>query len=198
MTFSLCNAPVTFQTFINDVFEDLLDQGHVVIYLDDILIFHDSLTTLHNLTHTILQCLGKFDLYLKPEKCSFDKTSIEYLGVIIANGQVCMDPAKVAGITQWPVPTTVKETQAFLGFCNFYCCFIANYSAVVHPLFDLTLKDTAFIWTPAHQTAFTALISQFTQAPVLALPNHTQPFWLITDASDFATGAILEQPNLLN
>ncbi len=65
-------------------------------------------------------------------------------------------------------------------------------------LFDLTLKDTAFCWTPVHQAAFTALISQFTQAPVLALPDHTQPFWLITDGSDFATGAILEQPNLLN
>ncbi len=109
-----------------------------------------------------------------------------------------MDPAKVTGITQWPVPTTVKETQAFLGFCNFYHHFIANYSTIARPLFDLTLKDTAFQWTPAHQTAFTALISQFTQAPVLALPDHTQPFQLITDASDFATGAILEQPNLLN
>src|SRR5882762_9164158 len=157
MTFGLCNAPATFQTFMNDIFEDLLDQGHVVIYLDDILIFHDSLLTL---------------LYLTPEKCSFDKTSIEYLGVIIADGQVRMDPAKVAGITQWPVPTTVKETQAFLGFCNFYRRFIANYSAIARPLFDLTLKDTAFQWTPAHQAAFAALISQFTQAPVLALPDH--------------------------
>ncbi len=83
MPFGLCNAPATFQTFMNDIFEDLLDQGHVVIYLDDILIFHDSLLTLCNLTHAVLQCLGKFDLYLKPEKCSFDKTSIEYLGVIL-------------------------------------------------------------------------------------------------------------------
>src|SRR6266436_2690941 len=183
---------------MNDIFEDLLDQGHVVIYLDDILIFHDSLLTLRDLTHAVLQRLGKFDLYLKPEKCSFDKTSIEYLGVIIADGQVRMDPAKVTGITQWPVPTTVKETQVFLGFCNFYHHFIANYSAIAHPLFDLTLKDTAFQWTPAHHAVFAALISQFTQAPVLALPDHTQPFRLITDTSDFATGAILEQPDLLN
>ena len=84
------------------------------------------------------------------------------MGVIIADGQVCMDPAKVAGITQWPVPTTVKETQAFLGFCNFYRQFIANYSTIARPLFDLTLKDTAFLWTPVHQAAFTTLISQFT------------------------------------
>src|SRR6266436_4141703 len=61
MTFGLCNAPATFQTFMNDIFEDLLDQGHVVIYLDDILIFHDSLLTLRDLTHAVLQRLGKFD-----------------------------------------------------------------------------------------------------------------------------------------
>jgi len=73
MTFGLCNAPATFQTFMNDIFEDLLDQGHVVIYLDDILIFHDSLLTLRDLTHAVLQRLGKFDLYLKPEKCSLIK-----------------------------------------------------------------------------------------------------------------------------
>ncbi len=103
VTFGLCNAPATFQTFINDIFKDLLNHGHVVIYLDDILIFHDSLATLHDLTHTVLQHLGKFDLYLKPEKCSFDKTSIEYLGIIITDGQVCMDPAKVVGITWWKI-----------------------------------------------------------------------------------------------
>jgi len=57
----------------------------------------------------------------------FDKTSIEYLGVIIADGQVRMDPAKVAGITQWPVPTTVKKPRPFSASANFYRRFIANY-----------------------------------------------------------------------
>jgi Reverse transcriptase (RNA-dependent DNA polymerase)/Aspartyl protease len=104
MTFGLCNAPATFQTFMNSIFSDLLDQGHLVIYLDDILVFYDSLASLHDLTHEILARLQKYDLYLKPEKCSFDQLSIEYLGVIISHGHVKMDPVKVSGITKWPTP----------------------------------------------------------------------------------------------
>jgi hypothetical protein len=84
MTFGLCNAPATFQAFMNNIFSDLVDEGHLAVYLDDILLFHDDLAKLHCLTHEVLQCLQKYNLYLKPEKCSFDQTTIEYLGVIIS------------------------------------------------------------------------------------------------------------------
>ena len=198
MTFGLCNAPATFQSFMNKIFEDLIDDGHVVVYLDDILIFHSSLDQLDKLTHEILRRLEAYDLFLKPEKCSFAKTAIEYLGVIVTEGQVKMDPAKVTGILDWPVPKSLKNVQAFLGFCNFYRRFIKDYSAVARPLFDLTLKDTKFHWDEPQQTAFNTLITAFTTAPVLALPDHSRPFRLITDASNFATGAILEQPDVLN
>ena len=75
---------------------------------------------LNELSSEVLKHLEKFDLYLKPEKCSFAQTSIEYLGIIISEGQIRMDPAKVKGITDWPTPRTVKQVQVFLGFCNFY------------------------------------------------------------------------------
>jgi len=91
-----------------------------------------------------------------------------------------------------------QRDPGLLGFCQLLPSFIANYSAIARPLFDLTLKDTAFQWTPAHQAAFAALYFPVYPSPVLALPDHTQPFRLIMDASDFATGAILEQPDLLN
>ena len=104
MTFGLCNAPATFQAFMNSIFSDLIDNGHHVVYLDDILLFHSNLSDLHTLTHNVLSCLAKNDLYLKPEKCFFDKTSIEYLGVIISEGRIKMDPTKISEITQWPVP----------------------------------------------------------------------------------------------
>jgi hypothetical protein len=71
MTFGLCNAPATFQTFMNNLFSDLIDDGHVIVYLDDILIFQDSPKTLQDLTHDVLRRLQLNDLYLKPEKCSF-------------------------------------------------------------------------------------------------------------------------------
>ena len=138
------------------------------------------------------------DLFLKPEKCFFDQKSIEYLGVIISEGQVKMDQAKVHGILNWPTPKTLKNIQAFLGFCNFYRRFVQDFSAIVHPLSQLTKKDTPFVWGNAQEKAFRALITAFTTAPVLALLDHTKPFRLITDASAFATGAILEQPNAFN
>jgi hypothetical protein len=198
MTFGLCNAPATFQSFINSIFTDLADQGHLVVYLDDILLFHSTLQDLHELTHEVLRRLAKYDLYLKSEKCFFNQNSIKYLEVIVFEGNVCMDPAKVQGITQWPCPTKVKEIQSFLGFCNFYRCFIHDYSKIAHPLHQLTKKDTPFDWTAACQSAFNTLIHAFTIAPVLILPDRAWPFRLITDASDFAIGAILEQPDLLN
>jgi len=198
MTFGLCNAPATFQTFMNHIFEDLLDTGQVVIYLDDILIFTHTSDQMDRLTRKVLERLQRHDLFLKPEKCFFDQRSIEYLGVIISEGQVKMDQAKVHGITNWPTPKTLKNVQAFLGFCNFYRRFVQDFSALAHPLSQLTKKDTPFVWGDAQEKAFRALITAFTTAPVLALPDHTKPFRLITDASTFAIGAILEQPDAFN
>ena len=154
MTFGLCNAPATFQTFMNNIFEDMIDAGLVVVYLDDVLIFAEDLTTLNNLSSKVLKHLEKYDLYLKPEKCSFAQTSIEYLGNIISEGQIWMDPAKVKGITDWPTPRTVKQLQAFLGFCNFYRQFIKNFSDIAQALFNLTRKKVPFIWASPQETSF--------------------------------------------
>jgi len=126
------------------------------------------------------------------------QTSIEYLGVILSEGQVQMDHSKIAGIVNWPVPRTVKHVQAFLGFCNFYRHFIKDFSHIAQPLFNLMKKGVPFVWGQDQEHAFKDLIMIFMTAPVLALPDHNQPFCLITDASDFATGAILEQPDALN
>ena len=109
MTFGLCNVPMTFQMFMNQIFEDLLDTGQVVIYLDDILIFTHTIDQLDRLTHKVLEHLERHDLFLKPKKCFFDQKSIKYLGVIISEGQVKMDQAKVHGILNWPTPKTLKN-----------------------------------------------------------------------------------------
>jgi hypothetical protein len=103
---------------MNDLFNDLINNGHVIVYLDDILIFQDNPKALLDLTHEVLCRLQSNDLYLKPEKCSFHRTSIEYLGVIITAGAIKMDPEKVSGIVKWPTPHTLKNVQAFLSFCK--------------------------------------------------------------------------------
>ena len=198
MMFGLCNTPATFQTFMNKIFEDMINAGHVIVYLDDILIFAEDLTTLNNLSSEVLTRLENHKLYLKPEKCSFAQTSIEYLSIIISEGQIKMDLAKVKGITDWPTPRMVKQVQVFLGFCNFYRQFIKNFSDIACTLFDLTRKEVPLIWAPPQETSFRTLIQAFVTAPVLALPDHSRPFRLITDTSDFVTGTILEQPDALN
>ena len=187
MTFRLCNVPTMFQMFMNNIFEDLIDTGQVVIYLDDILIFMHTTVQLDKLTCQVLERLEHYDLFLKPEKCFFDHTSIEYLGIIITEGQVKMDLAKIDSIVNWPTPKTLKNVQAFLGFCNFYRRFIKDFSAIMHPLSKLTCKDTPFFWGDAQERAFRTLITAFTTAPILAHPDHDKPFRLITDASAFAT-----------
>jgi hypothetical protein len=85
-------------------------------------------------------------LYLRPEKCEFKKTRIEYLGVIISHNKVEMDPVKIAGVADWPTPSNKKEVQSFVGFINFYRQFIPGFSHHAHTLFDLTTKDVRFIW----------------------------------------------------
>jgi len=91
----------------------------------------------------------------------------------------------------------VSSRQEFLGFCNFYRRFVRNYSALACPLFDLTKKDTPFLWGTTQADAFTTLQNALTTSPVLLLPDYGKPFTLIMDASDYATGAILEQDDAL-
>lgn len=95
----------------------------------------------------MVQRLQNNDLYFKPEKCVFDVKEVEFLGMIVGHNQVSMDPVKLKGVLDWPVPTTVKQVQEFLGFGNFYQQFINHYSDRVQPLVDLTKKDKVFEWT---------------------------------------------------
>jgi hypothetical protein len=107
--------------------------------------------------------------------------------MIIKPGHVTMDPAKLDGIKDWPVPTTVKETQSFLGFCNFY------YSDLACPLIDLMKKDVQFSWTNVCNNLFLALKDCFLCQPVLQNPDPTCQFTVATDASLVATGTVLLQ-----
>jgi len=157
----------------------------------------EALTELIYWTHKVFKLLLKLDLYLRPAKCSFNQTSVEYLGLIISEGELHMDPVKLKAVQDWPSPKKVKDIQQFLGFCNFYCHFVQDYSTLARPLFDLTKKDTPWAWTHSQETAFTALQHALTSAPVLILPDYDKPFTLITDASDYATGSILEQDDAL-
>ena len=193
MFFGLCNSPATFQAMMDDIFEDMISERIIIVYMDDIFIFAPDKAILTENTRKVLQRLQNNDLFLKPTKCEFYKTKVEYLGMIIEEGKISMDPGKLKGIQDWPILTTVKQTRGFLGFGNFYRRFIQGFSNLAKPLNDLLKKDKKFEWTNDCQKAFNELKKRFTEEPVLMMPDQTKPFQIETDASKYATGAVLTQ-----
>ncbi len=136
MPYGLANAPAVFQSFINEIFRDLLNQC-VMAYIDDILIYSKSEPEHIQHVKTVLSRLLDNQLYIKSEKCEFHVKQMSFLGYNISHQGVEMDDSKVRAVTDWPQPTTVKELQRFLGFANFYRRFIRNYSLIASPLTSL-------------------------------------------------------------
>ena len=130
MFFGLMNSPATFQAMMDNYFEDLINEGGIVIYMDDILIHTKTKELLMRRTKEVLDRLKKNDLYLNIDKCFFEKEEVEYLGCIISHDTIKMDPIKLSGIRDWPPLTTVKQTQSFFGFGNFYRKFIAGFAHI--------------------------------------------------------------------
>ena len=145
MFFSLNNSSITFQHFINDSFQDMITKGWLIIYMDDLLIFSPDEITHVQRTCQVLQWMKELDLHLKLEKCQFASLEVKYLNMIVKPGQLAMDPVKLDRIASWPTPTKVKEVQSFLGFANFYCHFIPDYSTIAHPSLTLPRKTTGTV-----------------------------------------------------
>jgi hypothetical protein len=157
MFFELCNSLATFQAMMNDIFRDMLNEGWLIIYMNNILIYSNNPKEHQRRTLCILARLRKNDLFLKAEKCKFDIKEVEYLRLIISKNKIAMDPTKLARIRDWPAPTNVKGVQSFLGFGNFYRRFIRHFMEIAQPLNALTKKDQPFEWTTKCQEAFNAL-----------------------------------------
>lgn len=194
LPFGLTGAVGTFQSFMNDVLREYLDQ-FVVVYLDDILIYSESQEEHDQHVRKVLQRLHEAGLFAKADKCEFDVTEIDFLGFHIDTSGISMDPQKVRCILEWPTPTSVHDVQVFLGFANFYHRFIHQYSKLVTPITNLLKKDAKFDWTSTQEKAFNTLKQCFTTAPILQHFNPSQPIIVETDASDFATAGVLNQPD---
>src|SRR6201992_1154312 len=113
MPFGLTDAPATFQRYINDTLRPYLD-NFCTAYLDDVLVYSDTLEEHKIHVRTVLEALQKAGLNLKPEKCEFYQESVKYLGVIISRDGVKMDPSKIKTILDWEAPRTVTEVREFL------------------------------------------------------------------------------------
>jgi len=192
MPFGPVNSPSVFQSFINDVFRDMLNK--MVVYIDDILIYSDTLEEHVCHVRAVLRRLIQHQLYAKVEKCEFHRTSTAFLGYIISPEGIAMDEHKVTAVFNWPQPTTLKELQRFLGFANFYRHFIRNFSSVANPLTSMVKKGINRLkWSNAGIQFFKQLKQRFVSAPILHHPNPELPFMVEVDASNSGLGAILSQ-----
>ncbi|OMO79377.1 reverse transcriptase [Corchorus capsularis] len=191
MPFGLTNAPSTFQAIMNDVFRPYLRQ-FVLVFFDDILVYSPSMETHSEHLRIVLQLLAHHQFYVKLSKCSFGQTSIDYLGHVIGDAGVHVEPSKISAVTAWPTPTNLKTLRGFLGLTGYYRKFVKNYAHIAAPLTNLLRKDN-FLWTSEAANSFQALKEALTSAPVLALPDFELPFAIEADASNVAIGAVLTQ-----
>ena len=101
MFFGLTNSLATFQAFMNHILRDLINAGHIIVYMDDILVFTNNLKTHREIVHEVLWILEENHLYLKPEKCTFESNYVDHFRIIVGNGTVQMDPKKVEAVKNW-------------------------------------------------------------------------------------------------
>ena len=192
MPFGLCNAPATFQRMMNLIFEDLL-MRYIKVYLDDCNIHSQTFEKHLNHLEEVFNRLRKAGLKLKPSKCHFCQQEIKFLGHIVGKDGIKTDPSKIDKVKNFPVPKNLTEVRSFVGLASYYRKFVPNFSKIVKPLTSLTKKNNPYIWTSKQQEAFEVLKTKLCETPVLQFPNFDKPFYIYTDASGYAMGAILAQ-----
>ena len=191
LPFGLKNAPAHFSRVMMSILAGLIGTS-VLIYLDDIIILGDSLEEhLANLLK-VLEAFRKHGIRLKIEKCSFFKEEVIFLGHKVTREGLkpCFD--KVSAIRDFPTPKNVKDVASFLGLAGYYRKFIARFGEIARPL-NFLKKGGDFQWGEEQDKAFKALKSILTGDEVLAFPNFSKPFFVTTDASNFALGGVISQ-----
>ena len=165
----------------------------VGVYMDDVLVFSNTLAEHVEHLRIVYQKLSEELLYANPEKCTFAQPEVAYCGFIVGSDGVRAQPEKLAIIHAWPQPKEPVDVRSFLGLCGFYQRFVTNYAQVAAPLNDLLRKNLVWQWSDKEKQSFQQLKRQMLSAPVLIVPDSTKPYFLHSDASEFAIGATLSQ-----
>ncbi|GJS85514.1 reverse transcriptase domain-containing protein [Tanacetum coccineum] len=192
MPFGLTNAPVVFMDLMNRVCKPYLDK-FVIVFIDDILIYSRNKEEHANHLRIILELLRKEKLYAKFSKCDFWIHIVQFLGHLIDNQGLHVDPAKIEAVKNWTSPTTPTEVRQFLGLAGYYRRFIEGFSKIAKPLTKLTQKNKSYIWGEEQESAFQLLKQKLCEAPILALPEGNDNFVIYCDASLQGLGAVLMQ-----
>ena len=137
MPFGLCNAPPVFQSLMNKILAEFIDKT-TIVYLDDILIFSETLEEHKVHVRQILEVLKKESLIANKKKCEFGKTELTFVGFRITAQGISPSPEKVKVVKDWPRMKNVQEVRQFIGFAQFYKRFIKDFASIAAPLTDLT------------------------------------------------------------
>ena len=192
MPFGLCNALATFQRVIEYVLARL-QWEHCLVYLDDIIVFSETFNKHITRLSGVFDRLRNAGLKLKPKKCCFARSSVQYLGHIVSRIGLEAKKSKVQAVRDYPRSTNATEVRSFLGLVGYYRRFVRGFSTIANPLFNLERRATQFYWGTDCEAAFNELKTKLTTAPILAFPNFDVQFTLTTDASNHNLGAILFQ-----
>ncbi|XP_038141331.1 uncharacterized protein LOC119783754 [Cyprinodon tularosa] len=213
----ITGAPATFQRLMEKAVGDM-HLLEALVYLDDIIIFGKTLEEHEQRLLKVLDRLEEVGLKVSIDKCQFCQPEVKYVGHIVSASGIATDPDKVEVVNDWKEPTHLKPLRSFLEFCSYYRRFIANYSAIVRPLSELTKgyaptwqdpkcrksvgQSKVYFkpsepfgerWTQACQEAFERIRDSLINAPVLAFADPTKTYILHVDASMNGLGAVLNQ-----
>ena len=187
---------------MNTILCNLINKGHITIYIDDIAIYigpqkgetyKEHVAQHWELVRWVLKRLKTNDLHLNPEKCVFKQDHLNFLGVCIVKGAIQMEQAKVDRVKEWTWPWNVWEVQKFLRFTGYYCYFIQGYSQIARPLLDLMKQATSWHWDEKEQVVFETLRDKMVSKPVLQQPNFNKTFYLQMDTLKYGVGVVLSQ-----
>jgi len=146
MFFGITNLPATFQAIMNEILRDLINEGKVVAFVDNILVGIEMEEGHNEIVEEILKRLEENNLYVKPEKCVWKTRKIGFLRVIIGPNGIEMEVEKVEGVLGCPELKNVKDVRKFLGLVNYYRRFIKDFARVVRPINMLMRKDKKWRW----------------------------------------------------
>ena len=190
LPFGCKNAPACFQRLMNRVVQGI---PKVSCYLDDIIVYSDTLREhLEQLT-ALLTALRSANLVVNLAKSEFVKGTVEYLGHVVGQGQIKPKHANVQALLDMPAPSDLRSLRRFLGASGFYRRFCKNFSSVCLPLTNLLQKGRKFVWSAECQRAYEDVRAMLSFSPVLKSPCFRDPFIIYTDASGSGIGSVLMQ-----
>ena len=185
MPFGLANTPATFERLMEQILQGL-PWTVCLVYLDDVIVHAKTLADEFENLRTVFRRLRQAGLKLNPRKCHLFQKSVRYLGHVVSESGIAVDPKKTIAVGNWPEPRNKTEVRSFLGLSTYYRRFIPHFADVARPLQQLTEKDREFSWTEECQGSFENLKQLLAMTPILAYPNLTDEFCLDTDASEYA------------